>query len=365
MTSTRVPSARLRRREWLLAALSSPAWSQIGPSTALAFSWRGPAAGDAFVVGVLDVPPSGPPRLRWQTPLPGRAHGLLALPGGDLVVLAVRPGPWLLRLDRLGRIQARADLADEPDGHRLDGHALLSSDGQWLLTPQTDLRGQGWLAWRHPHTLALAHRTPAHGIDPHHLVLDAEGHVLLALGGIRRTGDGRKVELDRMQSALVRLHRDSGALLGRWQLDDPRLSLRHLAWSGAGDDRRLGVALQAEHDELPERAAAPLLAVWDGERLQPQRAGAGHAGYAGDIAPAGADGFALSAQKAGRGLIWLPQAQGEFARIAEPCALAASGGAVWLAGAAGLARWHPAEAPAMWRWPQPMVVDNHGVPMQG
>lgn len=357
------PPTHIRRREWLLAALAGPAWSQVADGPALALSWRGPAEGDPFAVGVFELPASGAPRLRWQAPVPGRAHGLAALPGGGLLVVAARPGPWLLRLDSRGQVQARARPADEPDGHTLDGHALLSGNGQCLLTPQTDPKGLGWLAWRDPRTLALVHRTPVHGVDPHHLVLDADGHVLLALGGIRRTPDGRKVELERMQSALVRLHRDSGALLGRWQLDDPRLSLRHLAWSGEAAERRLGVALQAEHDQPAERAAAPLLAVWDGQRLQPQLAGAGHAGYAGDIAPAGADGFALSAQKAGRGLVWSPRAQGEFARFAEPCALAGAGGAVWLAGAAGLARWHPAEAPAMWRWPQPMVADNHWVPL--
>lgn len=331
---------------------------------ALAFSWRGPAADDPFFAGALDLPAGGPPRLRWQRRLPGRAHGLAVLPGGDLVVVAARPGPWLLRLDAAGQLAARANPVDEPDGHRLDGHALPSADGRWLLTVQSDPRGQGWIAWRDPQTLSLAHRTPAHGIDPHHLLLDDEGHLLLALGGIRRTADGRKVELDRMQSALVRLHRDSGELLGRWQLDDPRLSLRHLAWSGQGDARRLGVALQAEHDDAADRAAAPLLALWDGQQLKLQPATAVHAGYAGDIAAA-AGGFALSAQKAGRGVLWSPGRQGDFARITEPCALAAVDGAVWLAGAAGLARWHPHEPPAMWRWPQPLVADNHWVPLAG
>lgn len=353
-----------RRREWLLAALAGPAWPSSHGSTALAFTWRGPSVDDPFAVGVVDLPDGGPPRLRWHLRLPGRAHGLAALPGGGLVVVAARPGPWLWRVDGAGRSVAQADLAREPDGHRLDGHAQLSVDGQWLLTPQTDPRGLGWVAWRDPQTLAPAHRTPAHGIDPHHLLLDDQGHLLLALGGIRRTADGRKVELDRMQSALVRLHRDSGALLGRWQLDDPRLSLRHLAWSGQGHYRRLGIALQAEHDDPAERAAAPLLALWDGQWLQLQRATAGHAGYAGDIAPAGG-GFALSAQKAGRGVLWSPDRQGEFARITEPCALASAADAVWLAGAAGLARWHPHEPPAMWRWPQPLVADNHAVVLAG
>lgn len=88
-----------------------------------------------------------------------------------------------------------------------------------------------------------------------------------------------------MDSSLVKLDSRNGSLLHRWKLDDPRLSQRHIAWSRAADGKAyLGVAMQAEHDDPARRAAAPILAVYDGETLYtPTRANDGH-GYAGDIA---------------------------------------------------------------------------------
>ena len=56
-----------------------------------------------------------------------------------------------------------------------------------------------------------------------------------------------------MNSSLVRLDGDTGALLGRWRLHDPRLRLRHLA--GHPGRKVLGIALQAEHDDTSAQHA--------------------------------------------------------------------------------------------------------------
>lgn len=376
----------LTRRDLLATAVAwttataSPSAAPAGPGpasalralrseAALALTWRGPAPDDPHHAGVVEVSPApgSHARLRWTHRLPSRAHGLARIGSADLLVVAMRPGRWLLRLAEDGRALRLLNLDDEPDGHRLDGHAVRSDEGRVLFTPQTDRAGRGWVAVRDASTLALLDRWPAHGIDPHQAVLDPDGHLLVALGGIRRTPDGRKTDLDRMASALVQLHGRTGALLGRWTLPDARLSLRHLAWArpAAGGAPRLGVALQAEHDDPADREAAPLLALWDGHSLQTALQAARHAGYAGDIAPAGASGFALSAQPAGRGLIWQPgppPLEQVFAELREPCALASdAAGAIWMAAAAGLARWHPTEPPQLWRWPEPMVPDNHAL----
>lgn len=347
------------------------------PSVTLAASWRGPSDGDPFMAGALHLDPAAQQVQRlWQARLPGRAHGLLPLPGGELLVVAVRPGGWLLHLDADGRSRRLLRLDDEADAHRLDGHALLTASGRELLTPQTDRQGRGWVAVRDAQTLALLDRWPAQGADPHHLLLHPEdGSVLLALGGIQRTPDGRKTALERMDSALVRLDPRNGALIGRWTLDDRRLSLRHLAWSTPQGSHkpRLGIALQAEHDDRQARAAAPLLAWWDGQRLHPALEAAGHDGYAGDITAGAGGGWVLSAQHAARALAWLPgnpPQQATVAELRQPCALASTAGddaarAVWLAAAAGAARWHPRQAPRLLRWPEPMVLDNHWVPVGG
>lgn len=350
-------------------ALGSAA-AQDAATLALGAAWRGPAADDPQQLGVLEVDwQRRAVTVRHATPLPSRAHGLVAEPQGGLLAVAARPGTWLLRLDGRGAVVRRQAIEHEAAGRRFDGHALASADGAWIYTPETDKAGQGWVTVRERDSLHKVDEWRSHGIDPHHLLLDAQGHLLLVNGGIARLPDGRKRDLDRMASSLVRLDGRNGSLLGQWTLDDPRLSLRHLAWSQApgGDTTLLGVALQAEHDDPAQRASAPLLAVWDGRSLSLPSPATEGAGYAGDIAALPAGGFALSAQRAQRGLVWWPQRAGElrrFAEVQEPCALAAGrDGAVLMACGAGIARWHPHGGAAMLRWPEPMALDNHWVLM--
>ena len=69
--------------------------------------------------------------------LPTRAHALLAGPDGALLVVARRPGDWLLRW--------RPGAAAEPQWawaapeRAFNGHALWSADGTRLFTTETDL----------------------------------------------------------------------------------------------------------------------------------------------------------------------------------------------------------------------------------
>ncbi|MFO1330489.1 MAG: DUF1513 domain-containing protein [Rubrivivax sp.] len=382
MTHRRHALARIARAGFAtataaLGTLAAPVRAEVTSSgneqtLRIATTWRGPGDQDPYEVGVFQVDLArGSLRRLWSRALPARAHGLQALPDGGLLVAAARPGRWLMRVGADGSQPALRWLDDEPDAHRSDGHLLVDPSGHRLWTPQTDRRGQGWIALRDPLTLALRARWPAHGVDPHQLLLDEDGHLLLALGGIRRTPDGHKVDLERMKSALVKLHHDSGALLGRWTLSDPRLSLRHLAWStpGVGQPRRLGIALQAEHDDPAQRAGAPLLAWWDGDSLHTALDGAPLAGYAGDIGAAPDGGFVLSAQSAGRAVHWTagPSVQDAsaaqtVARLRQACALAAApDGALWITAPAGLARWHPDQPPRLLRWPGPLLPDNHAL----
>lgn len=370
----------MQRRHLLsgAAGLALSPWAaraaEAGAPLALGAAWRGAREDDPQHLGVLEVDwARRRVGVRWSLPLPTRAHGLVAEPGGGLVAVAMRPGTWLLRCDAQGRVMQRLAIDGEAGGHRFDGHAVASADGQWLYTTQTDPAGSGWVAVRERASLRKVDQWPTHGIDPHQLLVDAQGDLMLANGGILRTADGRKRDLDRMASSLVRLDGRNGALRGRWTLDDPRLSLRHLAWGRAeeGAQPLLGVALQAEHDDPAQRARAPVLAVWDGHELRLATTAAEGAGYAGDIVPAGPGGFALSNHRVRRAFLWWPQqatALQRFAEVEEPYALAspdhgADAGAVLLACGAGVARWHPTQAPAMQRWPAPMALDNHWVVM--
>lgn len=345
-----------------------------GVQRLLAAWHRGPAATDDAAagsdhVGVLCVDwPANAIRIESELELPQRAHGLALLEGGGFLVVANRPGQWLLRCDERSRVVQRHDMRSEAAPRTLNGHVQPSADGHWLYTTETDpASGDGWLSVRDARTLRRVEQYPTHGRDPHQVLVDGEGALLVANGGIPRNAQGRKQQLDRMEPSLVRLAARSGELLGQWRLSDPRLSIRHLAWSLDDESAPLlGVALQAEHDEPAQRREAPLLAVWDGHSLKIPSAAAVGAGYAGDIAPAVGGGFVLSGQKAGRGLLWHPDAPRSLTTIAELreiCALATwSDGelpGVLIAGARGVANWHPRLAPRMLPWPADMAPDNH------
>ncbi len=73
----------------------------------------------------------------------------------------------------------------------------------------------------------------------------------------------------------------------------------------------LGIALQAEHDDTAAKAAAPVLALFDGQQLRTCAADPGHAlaGYGGDIAWA-AGGFAVGCPRANGVAVW--QADGRW-----------------------------------------------------
>lgn len=333
----------------------------------LAAAWRLPdGSGDELDrVGVLGVDwEAGRITVLADHPAPGRAHGLLAMPDGGFVAVAGRPGRWLLRCDAEGRLMQRHALADDSAPQTLGGHALLSADGRRLFTSETHPEtGEGWIGVRSPDTLRRTGGFRSQGLDPHQMLLDDEGQLWVANGGIPRLRDGRKTALERMAPSIVRLSSDDGRLLAEHRLDDPRLSVRHLAWAGRGT-AGMGVALQAEHDDDIRRREAPLLAVLEGGRLVVPSRDAQGGGYAGDIAAGPGGGFVLSGQKTGRGLWWHPGAATQLTRVAElgePCALASwgEGQGVLIAARLGVARWHASEAPRMLRWPTPMAPDNH------
>lgn len=244
--------------------------------------------------------------------LPARAHQLLALPGStrqgrQVLVLARRPGEYLLRMDPLQNKALRWHTME--DDRYLGGHAVLATDGHTFFTTETDGEtGQGLIAERDLHTLERLREFPSGGIGPHAVLRESAGTLLVANGGILNLPETgrRKLNLGRMDSNLTRLDAATGAVLARYRLTDPYLSLRHLAQA---PDGTVGVALQAEHPERQNRQRAPALALLRGEQLHTVPWPAGHAasdawdGYAGDVCYANAR-FWISAPHAGWLLAW-------------------------------------------------------------
>ncbi|AYQ28085.1 MULTISPECIES: DUF1513 domain-containing protein [unclassified Polaromonas] len=328
----------LHRRQWLVhatayaAALAAPLALPAGAAARalqLAAAWEG---SEGYQVGVL-TKRGAALAVCAALDVPTRAHGVWVEAGGTLLAVARRPGDWLLRWkpDVAQGGQAIAWGWIEPD-RAFNGHVIASPDGKRIYTTETHLEtGQGLIGIRDAATLEKTGEWPTHGMDPHELLLDADGSLVVANGGIPALPEtGRlKLHMERMDASLVRLDTRTGELRGQWRLADQRLSLRHIAWAeGAhtvSGQRLLGIALQAEHDDAAAKAAAPVLAVFDGQRLQTRAAGPGQqlAGYGGDIAPAGG-GFAVSCPRANGVALW--RADGEWAGflpLQEACALAA------------------------------------------
>lgn len=328
-------------------------------SATLAAAWE---AQGSFHIGLLSAAGL---QLRVQAALevPSRPHGVVALPDGSVLAVARRPGDWMVRW-HTGRHTAplwrwQTTEAAFPD-RTFNGHVLAGPDGQTLYTTETDVEtGASLVGVRDARTLEKVAEWPTHGIDAHELIWDRNNArskadaptLIVANGGVPTTPEtGRaKRDMHRMDSSLVRLDGTTGELLGQWRLDDPRLSLRHLAWNPAGTV--LGIALQAEHDDPALRHAAPVHARFDGQALHAEPH-AGHAaqagvsalveaplqaptnlqGYGGSIV-ATPEGWAVSCPKAGCAVLFNAQGlrAGQIA-LAEVCALASDGARLWAGG---------------------------------
>ncbi len=331
----------LSRRHFLaLASLgAAPAWAttQARPAHLLA-AWQ---ASNEQRIGVIGVDGA-----QWsvqrELAVPTRAHGLLVEAGGSVLATARRPGDWLLRWHPFS---GQTQWHWIEDDRRFNGHAAASPDQQTIWTTETDLdNAQGRLAARDAKTFEKRNEWATHGMDPHEFLLLPQqvgdlraGSLILANGGIPtlpETGRSKRLQ-GRMDASLVALDPRDGALLGQWRLDDPFLSIRHLAWDPVS--RTVGIALQAEHPDVDARRRAPVLAVWNGKRLQAAREQPAVQGYGGDICALPGGGYAVSCPRADALALFDANArwrQNQAHR--EAYALAADQGHWWASGSEGV-----------------------------
>jgi uncharacterized protein len=354
-----------------LAALSAVA-SATKPLR-LAAGWRTPTSlgHTQDRVGIVEVDWARQAvRIVAELPTLDRVHGLVAMPDGGFIAVATRPGHWLIRCDAQGRVMARVIRGQELPHRTFNGHAVLSHDGQWLFTTETSSpTGMAWVSVRDARNLHRVMQFLTAGFDAHHVVLDPEGKLLIANGGILRDQEGAKIAPDRMRPSLAHVDPETTEIIGQWRLQDQRLSIRHLAWSRQPDGKSLlGVGLQAEHDDAHSRRQAPALAILRDGRLILPTPDSQTSGFVGDIAAAPSGGFLLSGEKSARGLWWNPRSARTMTKVVEledACALAvvsddAGPGAV-IGSAKGVALWRPSQPVATLPWPTAMRPDNHWV----
>lgn len=338
------------RRDWLLAVAALATGNHVLAATPAAprllTAWD---HADQSWAGVWT--PGQPPR---GIALPNRAHEVLALPGasgqaGQALAVARRPGEFLVRFDaRRARVLQWHDM--EPD-RLLSGHAVYAPDGSALFTAEFNAEsGAGIVTERDPLSLRKRREFASGGIGPHALMFEPEGTLLVANGGLLtlpETGR-RKLNTAHMDASLARIDPATGRILALWRVDDPYLSLRHIA---RAPDGTIAVAMQAEHADAQARQRAPLLALLtpDGLRCLALPDNVALQGYAGDIAwlPApgplacdtGSGSFVLSATHAGQLAWWSVQGQWQGQATLPQAGALATRGAQWLAlGANGRAQ---------------------------
>jgi hypothetical protein len=100
---------------------------------------------------------------------PTRGHGIIPIAGHEAILLARRPGYWMMRINwQTGEIIRQVAAAEN---RHFFGHAVLSPDGRTLLTSENNSQtGQGLIGLYHPQTLQRLGELPSHGIGPHELL---------------------------------------------------------------------------------------------------------------------------------------------------------------------------------------------------
>ncbi|NHQ86508.1 DUF1513 domain-containing protein [Iodobacter sp. HSC-16F04] len=232
---------------------------------------------------------------------PTRGHGIIALGGHEAILLARRPGYWMMRINwQTGEIIRQVAAAEN---RHFFGHAVLSPDGHTLLTSENNIQtGQGLIGLYHPQTLQRLGELPSHGIGPHELLFIDSHTLAIANGGILTLpASGReKLNLAAMQPSVVLLAWPSGQKKSEHILPDTTLSLRHLAVS---HDGALGIAIQAESPRGDSVDDAPLLAILRNGKLSLAETVPGLGGYAASIAAVGSQ-FILSCLEGNALAIW-------------------------------------------------------------
>ena len=171
--------------------------------------------------------------------LPGRAHALTRLPGGDVVLVGRRPGSFAAILNPEAP-QAAPRIFAPVAGHRFAGHAALHPQQRTLVSRELDAEtGAGAVVVREARTGA-PRAIFAVGIEPHDLLFARGGsRLVVAIGGIAKAADvkGPPINAGNIDSAILELDPESGTVLKRHALGQSRksLSLRHMALAPDGE----------------------------------------------------------------------------------------------------------------------------------
>ena len=198
-----------------------------------------------------------------RLPIDLRAHASAAHPlrPDTAVFISRRPGNLLHEIDlREGAVRRVVRAAAN---RHFYGHGVYRPDCRYLFTTENDFEnGVGVVGVREAESHALIREMPSHGVGPHELAFLGDGRTLvIANGGIQTHPDAprEKLNLSTMAPSLAYVDAASGALQATHILDNPFLSIRHLA---VGRDDLIAVALQHEG---PQEDSPPLVGFQRGD----------------------------------------------------------------------------------------------------
>ena len=261
----------MRRRDFLGASLAALAVGAWPPAKAAAGShgWVGARLDTEGRAHALRFDADG--EVRFDIPLPARAHGAAYSPArSEIVVVSRRPGDYLLVVDaRSGALRHRVAAAPQRffNGHAVFARGLLFAT-ETLVADEPPEIGNGLIGVYDPAAgYARVGEFPSGGHDPHQLL--AIGDTLaIANGGLLTHPDAPGVVLnpDSMNSSLALMDARDGRLeaVHRLAPELQRLGLRHMA---VGHGGTIAVGIQYEG---PRADDVPLVALLrPGKALQP------------------------------------------------------------------------------------------------
>jgi len=178
---------------------------------------------------------------------------------GRVVMFGRRPG----RIGIVGDVASESVVArfESEAGRHQVGHGCFSADGSRLFVAVAeDVSGAGFIEVFDAQTFERVEEFGTHGVGPHEIALLPDGRTLAVANGglVTEPGEREPINLDTMQSSLVYVDTQTGALLDEHRVFEPKASLRHLALA---EDGTVVVVMQIQRDALADTDPRPLIAV--------------------------------------------------------------------------------------------------------
>ncbi|MCH2056080.1 MAG: DUF1513 domain-containing protein [Thalassotalea sp.] len=227
----------ISRRQFLLAAGGVAAASIVGfaPKLRAKEHWLVSACSDGkgkHFAAAFDL--NG--RLINQVTLPARGHEVIPHPKkpGHALVFARRPGEYLIEAN-FNKGEIVKTITPE-SGFHFYGHGITINNQ--LITAENDYhKGRGAIVLRDLNTYEVTASVDSGGIGPHQIAMMPDNKTLvIANGGIltHPSQPRKKLNLDTMLPNLSYMALDTGQIISRHDIDNPKLSIRHLDVSQSG-----------------------------------------------------------------------------------------------------------------------------------